>query len=187
MIGQYTLSDYRNLLRISQTRHLVVPRVSEKTRLQSALDLLWNNERWKKHLNIVIDSAQSFIGSEYSEPNDVRSVIKELFDTVKDSLCAKKLMGFMDYDFQKFRSNEISSNQAVACKNAWELMGQMAHYQSEIELFESKWKCSLEELETRYNLKGSEDFESDDDYLQWQWYHEAVQAIKPQIYELLNS
>jgi hypothetical protein len=61
------------------------------------------------------------------------------------------------------------------------LLGRLARYQAVIRQLEVKWDCTLEDLRSRYTAQGSEDFEVDDDYLQWQWYADAVEAINAQL------
>lgn len=61
------------------------------------------------------------------------------------------------------------------------LMGRLAHYQAAIQQLESKWNCTLEDLRARYTTQGAEDFESDDAYLEWQWYADAVETINAQL------
>jgi hypothetical protein len=61
------------------------------------------------------------------------------------------------------------------------LLGRLARYQAAIRELEVKWGCTLEDLRARYIAQGSEDFEADDDYLQWQWYADAVEAINAQL------
>ena len=61
------------------------------------------------------------------------------------------------------------------------LLGRLARYQAVIRQLEAKWGCTLEDLRARYIAQGSEDFEADDDYLQWQWYADAVEAINTQL------
>ena len=60
------------------------------------------------------------------------------------------------------------------------LLGRLARYQAAIQELEVKWGCTLEDLRARYTAQGSEDFEADDDYLQWQWYADAVEIINAQ-------
>jgi hypothetical protein len=64
------------------------------------------------------------------------------------------------------------------------LLGRRARYQAAIQQLEAKWGCTLEELHARYTAQGSEDFEADDDYLQWQWYADAVETINAQLVAL---
>jgi hypothetical protein len=61
------------------------------------------------------------------------------------------------------------------------LLGRLARYQAAIRELEVKWGCTLEDLRARYIAQGSEDFEADDDYLQWQWYADAMEAINAQL------
>jgi hypothetical protein len=61
------------------------------------------------------------------------------------------------------------------------LLGRLARYQAAIRELEAKWGCTLEDLRTRYIAHGSEDFEADDDYLQWQWYADAVETVNAQL------
>lgn len=61
------------------------------------------------------------------------------------------------------------------------LLGRQARYQAAIQRLEAQWGCSLDELRARYTAQGSEDFKSDDDYLEWQWYADAVETVKAQL------
>ncbi len=61
------------------------------------------------------------------------------------------------------------------------LLGRLARYQAVIRELEVKWGCTLEDLRVRYTAQGSEDFVADDDYLQWQWYANAVKTINAQL------
>jgi len=61
------------------------------------------------------------------------------------------------------------------------LLGRLARYQAATRELEVKWGCTLEDLRTRYTAQGSEDFETDDDYLQWQWYADAVETVNAQL------
>jgi len=61
------------------------------------------------------------------------------------------------------------------------LLGRLARYQAAIRELEAKWGCTLEDLRARYTAQGSEDFEADDDYLQWQWYADAIEAVNAQL------
>lgn len=64
------------------------------------------------------------------------------------------------------------------------LLGRRARYQAAIRQLEVKWGCTLEELRARYAAHGSEDFAADDDYLQWQWYADAVETVNAQLVAL---
>jgi len=57
----------------------------------------------------------------------------------------------------------------------------LARYQAAIRELKAKWGCTLEDLRTRYTAHGSEDFEADDDYLQWQWYTDAVETVNAKL------
>jgi hypothetical protein len=61
------------------------------------------------------------------------------------------------------------------------LLGRLARYQATIRQLEVKWGCTFEELRTRSTAQGSEDFAADDDYLQWQWYADAVETVNAQL------
>ena len=61
------------------------------------------------------------------------------------------------------------------------LLGRLARYQAAIRQLEVKWGCTLEELRARYTAHGSEDFAADDDYLQWQWYADAIETVNAQL------
>ena len=61
------------------------------------------------------------------------------------------------------------------------LLGRLARYQAATRELEVKWGCTLEDLRTRYTAQGSEDFEADDDYLQWQWYADAIKTVDAQL------
>ena len=67
------------------------------------------------------------------------------------------------------------------------LLGRLARYQAAIRRSEAKWGCTLDDLRARYTAQGSEDFEADDDYLQWQWYVDAIEAINAQLEALAES
>ena len=61
------------------------------------------------------------------------------------------------------------------------LLGRLARYQAAIRELEGEWGCTLEDLRARYTAQGSEDFAADDDYLQWQWYADAVETVNAQL------
>ena len=67
------------------------------------------------------------------------------------------------------------------------LLGRLARYQAAIQQLESQWDCTLEELRARYTAQGSEDFAADDDYLQWQWYADAIETVKAQLSAVSES
>jgi len=61
------------------------------------------------------------------------------------------------------------------------LLGRRARYQSAIQQLEIQWGCSLAEMRARYTAHRREDFAADDDYLQWQWYSDALELVKDQL------
>jgi hypothetical protein len=61
------------------------------------------------------------------------------------------------------------------------LLGRLVCHQAAIRQLEVKWGCTLEDLRARYTAQGNEDFEADDDYLQWQWYADAVETVNAQL------
>jgi hypothetical protein len=61
------------------------------------------------------------------------------------------------------------------------LLGRLAHYQATIQQFERTWECTLAEMSVRYESQGDENFEADDDYLEWQWCTDAVETVKEQL------
>ncbi len=67
------------------------------------------------------------------------------------------------------------------------LLGRLARYQAAVRHLEAKWDCTLEELQERYSAQGSENFASDDDYLEWQWYVDAMEAVKAQLAVISES
>ncbi|MDY6874626.1 MAG: hypothetical protein SWK90_00250 [Chloroflexota bacterium] len=67
------------------------------------------------------------------------------------------------------------------------LLGRLARYQVSIQQLEARWDCTLEELRARYTGQGSEDFAADDDYLQWQWYADAIETVKTQLAAITGS
>jgi hypothetical protein len=67
------------------------------------------------------------------------------------------------------------------------LLGRRSRYRAEIRKLEHKWGCTLEEMRQRYTDRGSEDFDADDDYVQWQWYADAIKTIDAQLAVLAES
>lgn len=61
------------------------------------------------------------------------------------------------------------------------LLGRRSRYQTAIQQLEDQWRCSLENMRARYEAEGSEDFAADDDYLQWQWYNDALEHVNSQL------
>lgn len=67
------------------------------------------------------------------------------------------------------------------------LLGRLARYQATIQQFERRWGCTLEDMRVRYNLEGQENFEADDDYVDWQWYTDALASVQGQLTLLTAS
>lgn len=67
------------------------------------------------------------------------------------------------------------------------LLGRQARYQAVMRQMEAKWGCGLADLRARYLAHAQEDFAADDDYLQWQWYADAAQAVESQLATLAGS
>ena len=67
------------------------------------------------------------------------------------------------------------------------LLGRLTRYQTAIQLLEARWDCTLDDMRARYTSEGSEDFEADDDYLQWQWYADAIEIINAQLATISES
>ena len=67
------------------------------------------------------------------------------------------------------------------------LLGRLARYQTLVQQFERRWGCTLDEMRMRYELEGQEDFKADDDYLDWQWYADALEAVQSQLMTLAAS
>ena len=61
------------------------------------------------------------------------------------------------------------------------LLGRLARYQAVVQQFEQRWGCTLDEMRARYNLENQEDFTTDDDYLDWQWYIDAANTVQGQL------
>lgn len=61
------------------------------------------------------------------------------------------------------------------------LLGKKARYQAEIQQLESKWSMTLAEMRQKYVQEGQENFAAGDDYLQWQWYADAIATIDSQL------
>ena len=61
------------------------------------------------------------------------------------------------------------------------LLGKRSRYQAEIQQLESKWGLPLVQMRQKYQQEDMEDFAADDDYIQWQWFADAVSAIDSQL------
>jgi len=52
----------------------------------------------------------------------------------------------------------------------WSVLGKIAKYEAEIRLIESKYGCTFKEFENSLNSQDeAEDFEAEDDYLDWKY------------------
>ena len=52
----------------------------------------------------------------------------------------------------------------------WVILGKLAKYEAEMRQFESKYACTFEEFENRlHSQDDTEDFEAEDDYLDWRY------------------
>lgn len=67
------------------------------------------------------------------------------------------------------------------------LLGRLAHYQAARQQLESKWGLTLTQMQQQYQQEGHEEFEVDDDYVQWQWYAEAIANIESQLQVLTTG
>jgi hypothetical protein len=67
------------------------------------------------------------------------------------------------------------------------LLGRKAHYQAAMQQIQARWDCTFEELRSRYEAQNTEDFEADDDYLQWRWYLEALETVEAQLAAISES
>lgn len=61
------------------------------------------------------------------------------------------------------------------------LLGRLARYEAEMQRLASKWQTTLAELERRYHAVEEEDFEADDDYLEWRWLSDAAEVTRMQL------
>ncbi|MCA9936134.1 MAG: hypothetical protein H6662_16045 [Ardenticatenaceae bacterium] len=67
------------------------------------------------------------------------------------------------------------------------LLGRLSRYQAAVQALQSKWGLSLAQMREKYEATGSEDFDADDDYAQWQWYTDAIAAIESQLNTLKTA
>jgi hypothetical protein len=61
------------------------------------------------------------------------------------------------------------------------LLGRLARYQAAIRQIENLRGESLAELRVHYMAENREDFAADDAYLDWQWYHDAIETVEAQL------
>ena len=67
------------------------------------------------------------------------------------------------------------------------LLGRLSRYEAAIQLLQNKWGKTLAEMRARYTVPGDEDFTADDDYMEWQWYSDALDTIKAQLEAIANN
>ncbi len=61
------------------------------------------------------------------------------------------------------------------------LLGRLARYQAAVQQLENRREFSLAELRERYETRNQEDFAADDNYLEWQWYSDAIEMVEAQL------
>ncbi len=61
------------------------------------------------------------------------------------------------------------------------LLGRLARYQAAIRQIENLRGANLAELRSQYMAENREDFATDDAYLDWQWYHDAIETVEAQL------
>jgi hypothetical protein len=61
------------------------------------------------------------------------------------------------------------------------LLGRLARYQAAIGQIENQRGENLAELRAHYIAKNEEDFAADEAYLDWQWYHDAIETVEDQL------
>lgn len=61
------------------------------------------------------------------------------------------------------------------------LLGRLAHYRSELQQLERKWKRPLTEMRQQYKSTAQENSDLDDDYVMWQWYSDAIAQVESQL------
>lgn len=66
------------------------------------------------------------------------------------------------------------------------LLGRLARYQATVKQLEAKWGSQLT-LAAQYAEEGQEDFDSDDDYLEWRWYSDAITRVQSQLAAVSQS
>lgn len=61
------------------------------------------------------------------------------------------------------------------------LLGRLARYQAAICQIENLQGADLTELRSQCVAENREDFAADDAYLDWQWYHDAIETVEAQL------
>ena len=67
------------------------------------------------------------------------------------------------------------------------LLGRLSRYEAAIQQLQNKWGKTLAEMRARYTFRSDEDFAADDDYMEWQWYSDAIDTIKAQLEAIANN
>jgi hypothetical protein len=67
------------------------------------------------------------------------------------------------------------------------LLGRLSRYEAALQQLKARWDCTLDEMKARYQTTGEEDPAADDAYVEWQWYHDAIETIKAQLDSLGES
>ena len=97
----YDLQSYRNYLRISAAKHLLVEGPGDKRVFKLLLDeLLHQASSPNMRCNIMIDSADHLLGFGGNPGN--RDKVETVCETVSRTPYAKRLVGFVDRDFRHF-------------------------------------------------------------------------------------
>ena len=61
------------------------------------------------------------------------------------------------------------------------LLGRFSRFQAIIQQIESRSTVSFEKMYESYLAQGNENWEQDEDFLEWQWYRDAIETIKGQL------
>jgi hypothetical protein len=67
------------------------------------------------------------------------------------------------------------------------LMGKVSRYQAECAFFEEKYGMSFEEFASRVQVTGEENFEEDDDFLDWRFARESLADLRHRLQELKHA
>jgi hypothetical protein len=61
------------------------------------------------------------------------------------------------------------------------LLGRLARYQAARQQVASRWDMTPAQMKQQYEQEEQENFDLDDDYVQWQWYSDAIAAVEDQL------
>lgn len=67
------------------------------------------------------------------------------------------------------------------------LLGRLSRYEAAIRRLEAQWGSSLGEMKMKYEVRGKENAETDDSYLDWQWYSDAIETVNAQLATINNG